>query len=319
MRSDHHPPEVRSRRACSRIVRSVGRGVPAEPILRSVRRKRLIGTIRPAVLNKAPRSEVGRGGWAVVLRRLGVFALVAWAAQVQAASAPDAFEQANQLYERGQFAEAAAAYETLVGAGTVSPALLFNLGNAHFKAGHVGRALLNYHRAEELAPRDPDIRANLQFARNSVLGASLRPANRWIRWLPRLTLNEAAFVAAIAFWVWLGLLTLRQLRPTTRRPLRAATVLAGLLTVILVAFTAANWHLRRAVLTAIVVVPEATVHHGPLDESPSAFSVRDGFELEATDTKGDWLQVTDAARRIGWLKQEHAVLFPVMAGRAPRR
>jgi len=83
--------------------------------------------------------------------------------------------------------------------------------------------------------------------------------------------------------------------------------------------TAANWHLRRAVLTAIVVVPEATVHHGPLDESPSAFSVRDGLELSVTDRKGDWLQVTDATRRIGWLKQQHAVLFPVTAGRAPRR
>jgi tetratricopeptide (TPR) repeat protein len=239
--------------------------------------------------------------------------------RLQAASAPDALERPNQLYERGKFAEAAVAYEELIRSGSASPALFFNLGNAHFKAGHLGYALLNYHRAEELAPRDPDIRANLQFVRNSVPGANLRPASRWVRWLPRLTLNEAAFVAAIAFWVWLGLLTLRQLRPTTRRPLRAATVLAGLLTVILVAFTAANWHLRRAVLTAIVVVPEATVHHGPLDESPSAFSVRDGFELEATDTKGDWLQVTDAARRIGWLKQEHAVLFPVMAGRAPRR
>jgi uncharacterized protein YgiM (DUF1202 family) len=86
-----------------------------------------------------------------------------------------------------------------------------------------------------------------------------------------------------------------------------------LLTLLLVAFAAANWHLRRAVVTAIVVGPEATVHYGPLDESPSAFSVRDGLELEVTDTKGDWLQVTDASRRVGWLKREQAVLFPVPA------
>jgi len=259
------------------------------------------------------------GSLAAATRLLCAFVLLSLAPCSQAATAPDAFEQANRLYERGQFAEATVAYETLLRSGLTSPALFFNLGNACFKAGQVGHALANYRRAEELAPRDPDIRANLQFARNSVPGASLRPANRWIRWLPRLTLNEAAFVAALALWVWLGLLTLRQIRPATRKPLRALTNLAGLLALLLVAFTAANWHVRRAVLTAIIVVPEATVHYGPLDESPSAFSVRDGLELGVTDSKEDWLQVTDASRRTGWLQREQVALFPVTAPPAPSR
>jgi len=100
-------------------------------------------------------------------------------------------------------------------------------------------------------------------------------------------------------------------RPATRKPLRALTALAGLLTLLLVTFAAANWHLRRAVRTAIVVVPQATVHYGPLDESSSALSVRDGLELEVTDTKGEWVQVTDATRRVGRLRRDQVVLFPV--------
>ena len=293
MRSDSHPPEPRRSRS-SRVF-GVFRG--------STGFSRFGGSESPTA----------------AIRLLCAFALLSWASCAQAASAPDAFEQANQLYERGQFAEAAAAYEALVRANTTSPALFFNLGNACFKAGRLGRALVNYRRAEELAPRDPDIRANLQFARNSVPGANLRPANRWVRWLPRLTLNEAALVAAVTLWVWAGLLTLRQLRPATRKPLRVLTLLAGVLTLFLVAFAAANWHLRRATLTAIVVVPEATVHYGPLDESPSAFSVRDGLELEVADTKGDWVQVTDATRRVGWIKRDQAVLFPVAANLAHSR
>ena len=293
MRSDHHSLGVRGSR-CFRVF----------PLFRGSTDLLWLG---------------GYASPAVATWLLCAFVLVSWASCSQAASAPDAFEQANQLYERGRFGEAAAAYETLVRANTTSPALFFNLGNAYFKAGHVGRALVNYRRAEELAPRDPDIRANLQFARNSVPGANLRPVNRWVRWLPRLTLNEATLVTAVALWVWLGLLTLRQLRPATRQPLRALTHLAGLLTLLLVAFAGANWHLRRDALTAIVVVPEATVHYGPLDESPSASSVRDGLELEVADTKGDWVQVTDATRRVGWLKREQAALFPVAANPARSR
>ena len=78
------------------------------------------------------------------------------------------FDQANKLYEEGKYSEAAAVYEKAVKAGQVSAALCFNLGNALFKAGQPGRALVWYRRAEALSPRDPDIQANLQFVRKNV-------------------------------------------------------------------------------------------------------------------------------------------------------
>ena len=87
-------------------------------------------------------------------------------AAVRAESGSGGFEAANKLYEEGKFAQAAAAYEQLIQSGRVSAPLYFNLGNAWFKSGQMGRAITAYRRAEQLAPRDPDVRANLQFARN---------------------------------------------------------------------------------------------------------------------------------------------------------
>src|SRR5881396_3448439 len=124
-----------------------------------------------------------------------------------------AFEQANRLYEQGQFPEAAAAYQKIIVNGQVSPALYFNLGNALFKSGQIGRAILNYRLAEQLAPRDPDIRANLRFARNQVAGAGARPAGWWRRWTGQLTLNEWTTLAAAAVWLWFALLAIVQWRP----------------------------------------------------------------------------------------------------------
>src|SRR5690348_13772181 len=98
------------------------------------------------------------------------------------------FDSANKLYEQGKFADAASAYEKLVQTGSVSPVLYFNLGNAYFKSGQLGHALAAYHRAEQLAPRYPDVRANLRFVRGQVQGPTLSPTGLQ-RWLMSLTIN----------------------------------------------------------------------------------------------------------------------------------
>ena len=126
-----------------------------------------------------------------------------------------AFEAANKLYEEGKFSDAATAYAKLLQGGQTSAALYFNLGNAFFKSGQIGRAIAAYRLAGQLTPRDPDVRANLQFARNQTQGPAVVP-NRWQRWLGRLTLNEWTVLAACAVWLWLVVLAVLQWRPSLR-------------------------------------------------------------------------------------------------------
>jgi len=122
-------------------------------------------------------------------------------------------------YEEGKYNEAATAYAKLLQTGQTSAALYFNLGNAFFKSGQMGRAVAAYRLAGPTHSRDPDVRANLQFARNQIQGPTLLPG-RWQRWLSRLTLNEWTFLAAGAVWVWLLLLAVRQWWPALKAPLR---------------------------------------------------------------------------------------------------
>src|SRR5580658_1333708 len=82
------------------------------------------------------------------------------------------FSDANQFFAAGKFPQAAKSYETILNSGAVSPNLLFNYGDAEFKSGNLGRAIAAFRRAALLAPRDADVRANLEFARNQVQGAS---------------------------------------------------------------------------------------------------------------------------------------------------
>ncbi|HZA38202.1 MAG TPA: tetratricopeptide repeat protein, partial [Candidatus Baltobacteraceae bacterium] len=74
------------------------------------------------------------------------------------------FAKANQDFAQGNFKEAISGFETLVRSGQWSANVFYNLGNAYFRAGDFGRAILNYERALALERHHPEATANLQIA-----------------------------------------------------------------------------------------------------------------------------------------------------------
>jgi tetratricopeptide (TPR) repeat protein len=273
------------------------------------------------VSNSEFRSDRRRGGRPVfgvrcsiseVALVLGLLALLAAgtlkAAAASASDTPAGFDSANRLYEQGKFGEAASAYRKLLESGQVSAALYFNLGNACFKSGEIGRAIAAYREAERIDPRDPDLRANLQFVRNQIQGPTL-PPGRWQRWLNRLTVNEWTIVACAGFWLWLLLLIAVQLRPALKQMVRGLIFLGGLSTLLLMGCAGAALSVTSS-RSAIVIAHEAEVRNGPLDESPGSFTAHDGAELTVLDHKNNWLQVTAGDRRVGWVKSDQVLVLP---------
>ena len=216
------------------------------------------------------------------------------------------FDSANKLYGQGKFRDAAAAYERLIQSGTVSPVVYFNLGNAYFESEQLGHAIAALREAEDLAPRDPDVRANLQFIRARVQGPTVSPAP-WQRWFAMLTVNEWAMLTVGVFWVWLALAVLIQFRPALKQSLRALLWCGGVATLVCGGCLSAAWS-SDSTKMAIVTTPDAVMHNGPLDEAPTGATVHDGAELTVLDTKNDWLQVRVDNQRVGWLKREQVVL-----------
>ena len=151
--------------------------------------------------------------------RLSILFALSAPGKFSAAERASDFSSANELYAKGKFAEAATIYEKILQTGGQSPALLFNCANAEFKSGHLGKAIAAYRRAELLAPRDAELRANLAFVRNQVQGATLRES-LWQNWVGSLTLNEGAVLTAVFFWAMFALLAARQIRPALAPKLR---------------------------------------------------------------------------------------------------
>src|SRR6266571_7328281 len=114
------------------------------------------------------------------------------------AQSDDAFANANQEFAQGHFKEAISDYEALIRDGQWSANVFYDLGNAYFRAGDFGRAILNYERALALERHHPEATANLQIARDEAHALELTAGSveRVLRFASR---DELVIVAAIAF------------------------------------------------------------------------------------------------------------------------
>src|SRR5438094_4834518 len=118
------------------------------------------------------------------------------------------FAKANQEFAKGHFKEAITGYEGLVRAGQWSANIFYDLGNAYFRTGNFGRAILNYERALALDRHHPEATANLQIARDESRALELQPT-RLERYLHFTSINQYSIAAAPAFWLGIfGFVTL---------------------------------------------------------------------------------------------------------------
>lgn len=243
---------------------------------------------------------------------LPLAALLAWTAPLSRAESADAveatglFREANALYGQGKYAEAAEAYQGLADRGFSGAALYYNLGNAYFKQGVLGRAVLNYRRAWNLSPGDPEIAKNLEYALENVrddLAALPLPIWERARLLVVRQLPLGAWIALSSSLYFLagGVVLLALLVPSLRRP--AGTVLKVLLVLLLAsALCAVLAYAYYRTPRAVIVEREVEVRYGPQEKDAVAFALHEGSEVRVVrDDRSGWVQISLPDGKSGWV------------------
>jgi len=222
------------------------------------------------------------------------------------ASPQTTFFRANALYKDGQYAAAAQEYEQVLQSGVHSGPLYFNLGNAYFKAGDPGRAILNYERAARYLPRDPDLLANLSYAQ-SLSGTTTCPAPLWRRLgfplAARMsTLQLALLVTGLYTLLFLGLAAHR-LWPQRPRWLLYLTV--GLAIGLLESGSSLAYQIftNRQPAAVVVRTGDTPVRFEPADSGTVHFVLKEGSLLRVLDQRDGWLQVSRCDGRRGWIER----------------
>lgn len=221
---------------------------------------------------------------------------------VASADPAASFDAANKLYEQGKYPAAIEAYQKMIQSGEASAAVYFNLGNSFFKAGRAGEAVASYRLAEQLAPRDPDIRGNLRFVREAAGAPEAKTPPWWQSWAQRFSLREWAWALGVAIWALAVLGIVRQYRPGWRPALKPPITMVFWITVLAGLGGGLAWRGQFGERIAVIKVKEAVARFGPLDDSQTAFTLRDGTEISLIDRKDDWWQIQDGKGRTGWVK-----------------
>ena len=241
---------------------------------------------------------------AIVLAVLATAALLSGAARAAEPPLAD-FLRGNQAYADGRYDEAIGAYQAVRAAGWESGALEYNLGNAYMKRGDIGRAVASYERAVRRLPRDPDVAANLAFARER---AAIEPPSLplWQRLLApfatRATSGELTAAFAVAWLTLWAALSVRLFLPSARLALGRLAAVAGLPAAVLaVSLVVRLTAIETADAGVIVAAGETAVRFEPSPSGTEHFVVGPGTDVILGEERAGWRLVSRADGRRGWV------------------
>jgi hypothetical protein len=234
-------------------------------------------------------------------------------ASVFAQTPEQMFDQANQLYQQNKFAEARDVYEAIVRNGFVSGELYYDLGNAYYKTGDLGKAVLNYERALRLMPNDEDLRHNLQLA-NLMITDRIEATPRlfvWDYWdaiKAAFSLNALTWIGYALFVLLVGsicVIILARSYGTRRLGLFSGSISTALLVLTIVLFVGKIGEVNRAD-TAVVTAKITTLKNSPDAKSSDAFVLHSGVKVTITDSVGEWMKIRLADGKVGWMERNDA-------------
>ncbi|HOX45002.1 MAG TPA: tetratricopeptide repeat protein [Myxococcota bacterium] len=209
------------------------------------------------------------------------------------------FQAGNQRYLTGDYAGAVAEYRKLLDAGLVHPDVYFNLGNASYRAGAKGMAVLAYERALALEPGDAAVASNLAAVRRELVDRVVMPGDGgvgeplWHGFIRGLSLGRLTWLCLGLYWLGFGLLIARRLlaEGLLRRLLFWVNVPVLSLVVVLGGLLGSRVWLEERVHHAVVVAAAAPLREGPERSAKALMEIHEGLKVRLLSQVGDHVRV----------------------------
>jgi tetratricopeptide (TPR) repeat protein len=215
------------------------------------------------------------------------------------------FTKANQEYAQGHFKEAISGYEALVRAGQWSANLFYDLGNAYFRVGDFGSAILNYERALALERHHPEATANLQIARDEAHALELQQSLPE-RYLQFASVNEFSIAAAIAFWLAVFAIVILIFARRKSTPLIATLIFCLLVSAVAIYAVYALEGGSNGSALAIVTGKNVQARLATADTANSVLALPSGSEVKILSIRGDWIYAALPNNLRGWISAKDA-------------
>lgn len=225
--------------------------------------------------------------------------------------------EADALYEKENYAEAARAYETILKEQGVASEIYYNLGNCYYKMDEIPRSVLNYERASIIDPGDEDIRANLALARGKTIDKVVPPSEMFfVTWWHNMTncmsldawsnfgiITFVLLLCGIVMYMFFSKLIVRKIGIYGAMAMFVLCAIANL------AAISQHFNIRNR-STAIIMAPAVTVKSSPSDSSTDLFLIHEGSKVQIIDSSmKEWMEVKFEEGKQGWIRVENAEII----------
>ena len=217
------------------------------------------------------------------------------------------FYQGNIYYSKEKFKQATIDYEKALESGFESGPLYYNLGNAYFKQGSLGKAILNYLRGQRLMPRDADLNANLNYARSLIKGGAAPSRAKWFRRIffrlaDSFSLNEITLLTAALYFIASIMIILLIVTKNSKRSIGyiAALVLAGLL--VSTSLFCVQFSKTIIQKQAVVIARSSDAKFEPFGGATTFFTLNEGEVVNDVASRKDWIKIKRIDGKQGWIK-----------------
>ncbi|WP_337865012.1 tetratricopeptide repeat protein [Ignavibacterium sp.] len=224
-------------------------------------------------------------------------------------SVDDLMKKANDLYVQGQFEDAIKIYNSLIGEGYEGTSLFYNLGNAYYRTGKIGYAILYYEKALKHSPDDEDVMHNLQLAQlNIVDKIEALPSFFVFRiWETVLGFFSSegwlilSYILLLVVLFALGFYFFAQ-NITQQRIAFYSFVFVLVLFFASVSLMIVKLNQEENLRFGVVLESSLTAKSSPDPQGKDAFVIHEGLKVRVEDKVDKWVKIRLEDGQVGWVE-----------------
>lgn len=246
-----------------------------------------------------------------------LFYLTLYTTEIFAQSPEQLMMMGNKFYQEQKYEEAIESYQKLLSQGYESAALYYNLGNAYFRLGKLGYAILNYEKGLKLSPGDEDLLYNIKIAnaRTSDKITEL-PKLFIVQWweilITSFSINSLTVITILVYLIFLtsiGFYFLSNSFDKSKKVnIQRTAFIVGSTSFIVLIIAAiiliARYNHEAATNYGILLEPAYSAKVAPDSKSNDAFVIHEGIKFIVEDHVNDWVKIRLVDGKVGWIHKD---------------